>query len=170
MLKGILISLTLTALGMIIQIVLSHIRQPEKLFNFTLAIFGASIPVYAALYFFLASEKSSALGFLNGLLVHLLLYFNYVQCLYYFTRPVTLRILIEFLNSPGERLTKSDLQKNYSLGWMIRSRLDLIVLNGYVQKSNAAYTLTPKGARFAKLLLFLRNFFGVPYYLDRQWS
>lgn len=177
MLRGIFLSFFLTAIVILAHIIIAHISPQRKLFNLVATIFGASLPGYVLFYwiispflFFLSSEQlfqPTVIGFANGLLIHLLLFSNYMACLYYVMRPVSLRILIEFLRAPKQILKSADLQKNYDLKLMIESRLDLLVLHHYASKIGEDYQLTQKGKGFSKILLLLRTLFGVPYYLDR---
>ena len=178
MVKGILIGLFLTITGVLAQIVISQICSPRKMFNLSATIFLASIPLFLILYFVLPdslyflsgtlTETNKKVGLLNGLFVYLLLFFNYMQCLYYFTRPVTLRILKEFLCSQNQVLDIAQLKKLYNLSGMIQSRLNLLLLHGYLFKIGKQYELTKKGKNFASILLLLRTMFGIPYYLDRK--
>ena len=157
---------------MICHMLIAQWRKPEKMIHLVFKLFLISIAVYSLLYatnsFFSAwlPEARSAVGFWNGILLEVLFFLNYMQCLYYFTRPVTLRILMEFLDHPESKVTRENLESKYSLNLMIESRLDLITLYGYCEKKGSLYSLTPKGKRFAGLLRLLRAFFKVPYYLQ----
>ena len=168
MLKGIIISFLLTAVMVLLQILIAHIFKPRMMFRLVGTIFLLSIPAYVIL----SSRIShlNALGFANGLVVHFLIFFNYVQCLYYFTRPVTLRMTIEFLRARGRTLTIHELKEGYNSRHMIQSRLDLLVVNGYAMKTDFGYELTGKGKYLSKVFLLLRKLFGVPYYLEQTWA
>ena len=166
MLKGIIISFLLTAVMVLLQILIAHIFKPRMMFRLVGTIFLLSIPAYVILSSRI--PHLNALGFANGLVVHFLIFFNYVQCLYYFTRPVTLRMTIEFSRARGRALTVQELQGIYSSKHMIESRLNLLVLNGYATRTQLGYELTRKGMYFSQLFLFLRKLFGVPYYLEQS--
>ena len=180
MLRGILISAVLIPIGIAFQILIAHIFQPKKLFNLAATIFLLSLPVYGAAYFYFPEAghvlwwqielPAHPIGFINGFIVHLFLFLNYVQCLYYFSRPVTLRVVIEFFQAKGQALTISELQHRYNLKKMIESRLSLLTLHCYLVQRGIGYELTRKGKIFAALFLFLRRFFGVPYYLGTSYN
>lgn len=167
MLQGVVLASLLTLCAIVLHMVLTHLLKPTKMFNLVSSIFAVGVPVYLLLC---VSKSLKWVGLLNGLLVYILFFFNYVQCLYYISRPVTLRILIEFLNAPKHRLDFSALDKTYSLESMLQSRLNLLALHGYLQKKNEYYELTGKGNRFAALFSFLRQLFGIPYYLEGNLS
>ncbi len=171
MARGIFLAFLLTTASVILQILMARIRPPRRFFNFAFGIYLLSIPLFVIFYprpVFAGLGDATILGLANGLLVHLLLFFNYMQGIYYFTRPVTLRILIEFLQAKDHYLTRQTLQDHYHLKYMIGSRFDLLVVNGYLLKQGERFELTAKGRIFSSLFLFLRNFFGVPYYLERE--
>lgn len=167
MLKGILLACIFIFILFGIQVLMVHTLHPKRLFNTLLLIFLMSLPVYGFAYLDLADADSSRrFSLVNGLLVYWLLFLSYVQSLYYISRPVTLRILGEFLRSDGRNLTEEDLQDRYSVASMIRSRLDLLVLNRFLTERNGEYRLTPKGDVLAHIIILIRRIFGVRYYLD----
>ena len=177
MIKGILISFFWVSVWILAQILYFHLFKPEKKFLIFTFLFTLTIPLYFATYALTppdlsvlpawAAQSSPGLGILNGMLLHGLLYCTYAEMFYYVCRPVTLRLLSEFLRTPDASLSLAELQKGYSLKEMIHSRLETMVLNGYlIREKDCVFRLTPKGTRFARLFLFIRRFLGVPYYIE----
>lgn len=174
--KGIILSFISTAILILLHIIVIQLFKPRKMFETLLFIYFLSAVAYtlfyvtspSELYVFSKSwyERATVLDFLNGLFVQLLLFFNYVQILYYLTRPVTLRILMEFLSAPDSRLSISELNEKYRVHEMIRSRLELLLMHGYVKSESGRYQLKKKGRYMVNACLFLRRLFGIPYYLD----
>ena len=165
MVRGIQIGWVLVFCCVVLQTVITHLFRPRRVFNILAWLFLISLPVYCVLYLG-RSNSSYPLGLFNGLLVYFLLYCNSVQCYYYLGRPVTLRLLVEFLEAHRGFLTLAEIQKNYGLKHMISSRLEALVLNGYATKEGIRYVLTRKGRVFAGIFLLIRRIFGVPYYLE----
>ena len=176
MAKGVLLSLALIALWAVVQIAVIHATRPVRLFFAITALFGATIPVYVAVYLLTPPDlyvlsaavagTPATLGLANGLLVHVLLYCTWMEAFYYVDRPVTLRILVEFVKAPGGYLTLSDMRRVYGLEQMIVWRLESMRTNGYVVERDGRFTLTRKGRVFAIGISMVRRFLGVPYYFD----
>lgn len=176
MLKGYLLSTGLIIFWILAQITVYHIFQPKKKFWTMTLLFIGTLPFYAFFYFFTPSDvfflPSSLsqtpvlLGFLNGFILHVLLYGTFVECFYYVDRPLTLRMLVEVLQAPGRTLTLSELQTRYSFREMIRSRLEVMVHNRYLSEQRQIYSLTTKGRIFANGFLLIRRILGIPYYLN----
>lgn len=176
MAKGLLLSLFLVALWILAQLVVVHAFRPVRVFSAMTWLFAPTLPAFVVLYvlappgLFVLPEglvrESMALGLLNGLFVHLLLYCTWVEAFFCIDRPVTLRILVEFAKAPRGRLTLPQIRDVYSLEQMIAQRLHSMRLNGYVEERGGRYVLTPKGRALARGIRRLRRLLGVSYYLD----
>ena len=164
---GILLSLLLVLIDALSQILLTHLFRPRRIFNVFVGLFFASLLIFGVLYVKI-SNLPSFLGFANGLVVYALLYGGYIQCFYYVSQPVTLRMLEEFLKTPGGMLQISGLKENYGLEHMIHSRLETLVLNGHAMKEGKRYLLTGKGKFLARIFKIFRKILGTPYYLDTE--
>ena len=140
------------------------LSRPQKKFQIYTLLFLVKIPVYVILY--VMTLDSSGVGFFNGLLWHFLFYATFVECLNYVDRPVTLRMLIEFLKAPGGFLTVDTLQSRYGIPDMIRKRLDDMLTNGYLIRDGERYRLTPRGRNAARIFRLIRALLGVRYYLE----
>ncbi|MDP3920172.1 MAG: hypothetical protein Q8R76_05135 [Candidatus Omnitrophota bacterium] len=177
MLRGVLLSLSLTAVGIIVQIVTAHALRPRKMFNHALLIFVGSFPVFVFLYYATAvfwpglpaaeAGMSELPGLINGLLFHALLFLNYVQCLYYLTQPVTLRVLMEMARSGDAVVRGRAINAMHSFDHMVSTRFEVLVLHQFARREGERYYLTQKGERFALVFKFLRRLFGISYYLKR---
>ena len=163
---GIILSLTVIFACAVVQILTAHTLRPERTFPFLIGLFVVSFPVYVFLFVHTAAS-ANRLALFNGLFLHSLFFFNYMQCFYYITQPVTIRMLEEFLKAPGERLTLEELKKIYGLTHMIQTRLETLARNGYARQEGDRYLLTRRGRFFAESFSGVRTLFGVPYYLDR---
>jgi len=84
--------------------------------------------------------------------LHLLLYFLFVECFYHIERSVTLRLLIELHEHPRNAATTKEIMRDYSVDDMIRRRLDDLVRNRWVEESGGRFRLTEKGRRLARLM------------------
>jgi hypothetical protein len=158
------------------QIVVVHAVRPVRMFNAMSLLFVPTVPAFLALFvltppdlFGLPPQLAAGptrLGALNGLMVHLLLYCTWVEAFYYIDRPVTLRILVEFVKAPRHRLTLEAIRAVYGLEQMISGRLEIMRVNGYVAERSGRYVLTGKGRLFARLIRAVRRTLGVPYYFE----
>jgi len=167
MLKGILLSLVLSAAWITVHIILFHLRRPEKMFKALLCLFAPTMPLFAICYFLTpdnlyllpatCSRTPASLGVVNGLFVHLLLFGTYVEFFYYVTRAVTLRILVEVLTRGGAHVGLGEIQGEYNISTMVLSRLEAMVENGFVHVMHGNYYNTPKGHRYARFFIFFRR-------------
>ena len=165
MLKGICLSFFLILGWVLAQILIFQLFRPQKKFQVYTVLFLTTLPIYAALYWRMP-PSAGFLGFFNGLFWHFLFYATYVECLNYVDRPVTLRMLIEFLKAPEGILTLKTLQSHYGLPDMIRKRLEDMRINGYLKQEGDRYFLTPRGRRVAGVFRFIRSLLSVRYYLE----
>lgn len=92
------------------------------------------------------------LAYILVLVLHLLLYFFFVECFYHVERSVTLRLLIELHEHPEGTATTAEIMRNYSVDDMIRRRLDDLVHSRWLEESGGRYRLTAKGRRLAQLM------------------
>lgn len=176
MAKGLLLSLFLAVLWVLAQLVVVHTLRPVRMFSAMTWLFAPTVPGFVLLYaltppgVFVLPEslarESMALGLVNGLIVHLLLYCTWVEAFFCVERPVTLRILVEFVKAPRGYLAPREIQKVYSLERMITQRLESLRLNGYVEERGGRYVLTRKGRAMARGIRAIRRSLAVPYYFD----
>lgn len=167
MVKGGLISLCLIFLWVFIQILVFRLSATRQLFRTLTLLFIPTLPAYAACYLLTSptlgflpqglAQGSSMLGFLNGLMLHLLFYFTYAACFYYVDRPLTLRILIAFLRAPDKTRTLSEIKAIYGLRYMVLRRLEAMKDGGFVIEREERYFLTPKGEGLGRLFRFGRE-------------
>ena len=176
MMKSYVLTLTLTLIWLVAQIVLFQRARPAKKFMiFTglflflpMCYFISYLATPADLYFLPHAycRASNALGLTNGLILLLLIYFTYSEVFFYIDRPLTLTILIEFLRKPEAFLTLDELKSRFQLESIIHARLENMELNGYLARTGQQFYLTQKGILFAKLFRLIRQIFGVRHYLE----
>ena len=76
-------------------------------------------------------------------------------------RGLSLRILIDILETPAQAMTLDDVMKGYSagrgIGWMYAKRLRDLQSAGLARVEGESLALTPKGRRVAKLFAWLQE-------------
>jgi hypothetical protein len=81
-------------------------------------------------------------------------------------RGLSLRILIDVLEAPDQSLGVAELMTAYGGGLgvlgMYRKRIDGLIEEGFVRRSDDAIVLTPKGAGAAALFGAIRRFLDLP--------
>lgn len=77
-------------------------------------------------------------------------------------RGLSLRMLIDILDSPRGGMTASELTDNYAAGrgivWMFEKRLDGMVYTGLAERRDGQFVLSARGRRLARLFAALRRF------------
>ena len=115
-----------------------------------LAILNHSDRLVAALN----GQESALISWFYAFLLHLLLFFLFVECFYHIERSVTLRLLVEIQAAPGTGPSIAVIMKDYSVDDMIRRRLDDMERSGFVRKTGNGWILSPKGETLAKIMSF----------------
>jgi DNA-binding HxlR family transcriptional regulator len=100
----------------------------------------------------LDGPESPMLAYVFALILHLLLFFLFVECFSHIERSVTLRLLVELLEHPKGAATTVEIMREYSVDDMIRRRLADLLRNGWVQESDGRFRLTEKGRRLARVM------------------
>lgn len=172
MIRGLLLS-TAVAVGWIFLVLLViHLRRPARVFFVMTALFLPALPVFLALYFRTSLFVQSSVtlspipGAINGCVMLWLYYCTWIEAYYFIDRPVTFRILVELVRSPGGTLTLAQMKSFYSLEEMIDHRLKSMILNGYLTETDGRYSLTAKGRTFAAVFRTIRGIYNVPYYFE----
>jgi hypothetical protein len=97
-------------------------------------------------------NEDPLLAYVLVLILHLLLYFLFVECFYHVERSVTLRLLVELDEHPRGAATTAEIMRDYSVDDMIRRRLDDLVRNRWAEEIGGRFRLTEKGRRLARLM------------------
>jgi hypothetical protein len=97
-------------------------------------------------------SEHPALAWLVAILLHVLLFFLFVECFYHIERSVTLRLLVELLEHPEGAATAVEIMRDYSVDDMIRRRLEDLVRNRWVEERSGRFRLTAKGERLARVM------------------
>ncbi len=76
-------------------------------------------------------------------------------------RSVSVRILGELYQAPGQALAWPELTRRYSPHEMFQPRLDLMVANHWLTRQDGWYACTPRVARLARLTRTLQRIYGL---------
>ena len=163
MLKGILVALFCFILFLLIHALIFHNWRIKKHFEAIMIIFYSLIPVYALIYFltpyfFAHSTPAVIVGFVNGFIIYLFLFFGYCQFYFIIDRSISVRVMIEMENSPQKKLTAEEIKEVYSLDGLLTRRLGHMVGTNYIVENSGYYTNTRKGRFEARLFKFLKDF------------
>ena len=74
-------------------------------------------------------------------------------------RSVSIRILGELLNTTNGKLELQELQEVYPQEFMIKSRLDLLVENNWLENQDGKYNCSSKAKYMVKSAIFLRKIY-----------
>jgi hypothetical protein len=145
--RALLSSVGITVLWVLAQVAWMHVRPARSRFKAMCAGFLLSLPALAW-----ALGDSAAADAAQAALLHLLLFFFYVQCFYHVERSVTLRLLVEIHRAPGGKIPLAQLMKSYSFEDMVRERLGTLGENGFLARDGDRWRNTPKGRLFARVM------------------
>jgi DNA-binding HxlR family transcriptional regulator len=93
-----------------------------------------------------------AIAWIVAILLHVLLFFLFVECFYHVERSVTLRLLVELLEHPQRAASAEEIMRDYSVDDMIERRLEDLIRNRWLEESGGRYRLTAKGRSLARVM------------------
>lgn len=158
--KGILTAVVVSLIWMMLQLFAMHIRPARNRFYAMLTGYLGSLPFVYAAYRWAPlptdPETTEAaffwLGLFHAYLLHLLLFFLYVQFFYHVERSVTLRLLVTILLAPDHTAHPADLQREYSLQDMITRRLADLARNRFIEDRGGRWHNLGRGTAIALLM------------------
>jgi len=164
MLHGILIATLTIGLWILVQILISVLRKAENKRLPIFKLYFLSLGFYLLLQIILPNSlprELRILDFFNGFLLHILLFYMLIQPYSAVDHAVTLRILDGFFRNPQmTTMAMGDIQRQYSLEWMIERRLNWLVGKGYLFQERDFFFLTRKGRGFAKFFSWGSKLYG----------
>ena len=95
--------------------------------------------------------ESPILAYCYALILHILLFFLFVEIFYHVERSVTLRLLLE-IHEAHQKPTVAALMHDYSVDDMIVRRLQDMAAAGWARQSDGKWKLSPKGNKLAALM------------------
>ncbi len=156
---GLLSAVLVSVIWITFQNVLMHWRPLANRFKVMLCGFLLSLPFVYLLMLLLQRLQIPSppnpvehwcLAPIHAYILHLLLFFLYVEVFYHIERSVTLRFLIE-LRSARKHESLESVRRRYSLQDMIQGRLDALEAGEFIEARNRAWYNRPKGRLVAKL-------------------
>ena len=157
MIEGIFLSLYLILGWCVAQIFVFNFFKIKNKFPVLSILYLPTLFLYIFFSMGNVSYSTFPVGFINGLCLHLIFYATYLACFYYVDRPVTFRILIEFLRHKEESLRVEDIEKHYSLEFMVERRLKLLLKDGLICEKNGRFFIDKKGEKMGKMIAFGRR-------------
>jgi hypothetical protein len=175
--KAIILAAGATLATLVMMTVLFRLKAIERRAYALLWVFLAGL----ALLVVLGLATPVDLGFLPATLLAKPAWFDLLSAIFFYgagcfggvlqlynlaDRGFSLRILIDLLESAGERGSATALFAGYGqgkgLGWMYEKRIDGMLSNDLVMREAQALVLTPSGRRIAVVYASLRRFLNAP--------
>lgn len=97
---------------------------------------------------------------LSTILVFLFLWFGYLQLYFIVERGISPRMLIHFLEAPGQTLSMQSLEEKYSVADVVRRRVEQMVEVGLLEKKGG-YQNTRCGAILGKFFGWMKSFLNL---------
>ena len=161
---GIVIAVVVTAVWVLLQNLLMHVRPAENRFSAMVAGYALSLPVVFIAYRWMPPLSSSiadglrvespVMGLFHAYFLHLLLFICYVECFYHVERSVTLRMLLELRKHGDQGALLEAIQGRYSVEDMIQQRLEVMRDRGFLEQDGANWHLRPAGLMLARIVVF----------------
>ena len=139
-------------------------------------VFLITIPVYIVVYlvtppdlWFLPDDlrdANYAFALIFGLIVHTAFFGGGVLQLYNLAdRGLSLRILIDIMESQAQELTLEEVLENYGggkgMGWMYQKRIEGMLDNKMIVMRNGDVQITDKGLKIARYFSWMRKFLNL---------
>lgn len=178
MIHGIIIAAVVSVVWIFLQNLLMHARPAKNRFRSMLSGYLLSLPVVFIAYRWLPpfsaciaesmTTESPVMGVFHAYFFHLLVFFCYAECFYHVERSVTLRLLVELLQHGNEGVQLQAIQARYSVGDMIRQRLEVLRDRGFLERQGDGWRLRPKGLLLARATAALSRLFQAPMQHERS--
>ncbi|MEK6532095.1 MAG: hypothetical protein AABZ23_06365 [Deltaproteobacteria bacterium] len=154
-------------LFIVVHVMVFRSFELKERFRAITVIFIAVIPLYVLLYSLIAPDymvvsvgtggpgiiapstalsASRHLAFLIGLALYVFLFLGYCQFYFIVDRSISVRVMIEILESDKKRLTQKEIKDAYSLDGLLDRRLGHMIEGDYIKGDSAEYSNTWKGA------------------------
>lgn len=162
MTRGIILSTGTIGLWIVLQLFFLHAFQTPRRFLLILRLYLVSLCLYI-LFQVVNLFPFSLLGgfdFLNGFLLHLLLFYAYLLIYYGVDRPITLRLLVEIYKAPGKTATMDAVLSQYDLKDVMEKRLKSLQDNGYIRQAGGRFFPTARGIFIANILEWGSRIYG----------
>ncbi|HWB58598.1 MAG TPA: hypothetical protein VG733_03860 [Chthoniobacteraceae bacterium] len=157
---AVIASFSVTALWIAAHLVAMHMRPAKGRMGAMFKAWLLSLPVLVIVLLLLNNievfrvalngHESGLLSWFLAAVLHLLLFFLFVECFYHVERSVTLRLLVE-IQIAGHPSIET-IMKDYSVDDMILRRIEAMERSGFITKSGEGWVLLPKGAAYAKIM------------------
>jgi hypothetical protein len=92
-----------------------------------------------------------------GALAIACLFILYMPFYYTIVASLSIQTLICLLESPQNSLTLPELHKHFASRDIVAGRLDTMTRNGYLERVEAGYSVTPKARAMSAVFAFLKN-------------
>jgi hypothetical protein len=166
-LRGLLTAVAVSLAWILLHLLAMHVRPARNRFNAMLAAYLLSLPLVVLVYRWLSlpTDATTAdpghfgLGLFHAYMLHLLLFFQYVEFFYHAERSVTLRFLVTVLQAPNRTAHPADIQQEYSLEDMITRRLADLEQNRFIEKRDGRWHDRAKGMLVTLVTIVLIWFF-----------
>lgn len=76
-------------------------------------------------------------------------------------RSLSVRMMVDFYRSQNQALTLAELEKSYDTGASYARRLEILTEAGFLVPEGQRYRLTPKGAKLARAVRWLKEVYGL---------
>ena len=100
----------------------------------------------------------------NSLLIFGSLWALYMEFTFHVLRSVSIRALVELVQSPTQTLAAQDLEQVYDTERMFDRRIDSLVANRYVRATDGTLTLTMRGSAVAWVFTIVRRVLNLHTY------
>lgn len=150
------------AASAVVHLLLLRGLKPRGLFRMSLwVVIGG---VGACLWAASVAAGVDAPHALNSVLVFGSLWVVYLDFLFILQRSVSIRTLVEVTKAAPRPVSAGELERLYAERELFDRRLDTMLAAGYLQQRSDGLTLTPRGRRLARAIVFTRGVFGVRQY------
>ena len=155
------------AVGAFAQYVLVHIAvvrigRPRLYFVVSLQLFLLMLVADAIGLKTLGRLRGFA--WVNSLMIFASLWALYMEFTFHVLRSVSIRMLVELVQSPTQMLAAQDLEQAYDTEQMFDRRIDSLVANRYVRATDGILTLTRRGSAVAWMFTIVRKLLNLRTY------
>jgi len=154
--------IVLLALQVVLVAIVSAVRPKANIYVTIVMVSLLTAPLALLYGTHHLGQRLGPVGRLHFVLIHLALGGFFFHFMTLPDRSVTLRILVEVLQAPGQALSTQALGRRYGVKTMITSRLEQLSAARFIDISaDRAIALTSRGLSFGRFVTAGRRLFGI---------
>ena len=147
------------ALYLFLHVLLIRLARPRLYFVRSFQLFLAIVAITA--WRLIMGGFLRGFAFWNSFFILGSLWVLYMEATFIAMRSVSVRTLVELARLPEHQLSPLQLEQRYDTEAMFDQRIESLIANGYLSRTNGHFILTTRGALLAQAFWMMRRILNI---------